>query len=106
MKDGPGYWVFATVADNLTVHGTQAGHPGPNYPVFSGWDMIGFTSTSNMAPETYLASVDGNYTFLYCWFNGGWLWWMNGNTASTFTNMEPGYGYWLFMNTDGTITPP
>ena len=106
MQDGPGYWVFATVADTLTVYGTPAGHPGPDYPVFSGWNLIGFTSTVNMAPDTYLASVDGNYTWLYRLSAGGWLWWRKNNPASTFINMEPTCGYWLNMTTGGTITPP
>jgi len=68
--------------------------------------MIGFTSTSNMAPETYLASEDGNYSLLYRWAGGGWWWWMKNTPASTFTNMEPTYGYWLNMTTGGIITPP
>ncbi len=106
MEDGRGYWFYTTAADTLTVHGTEAGHPGADYPVLTGWDMIGFTSTSDMAPESYLASVVGKYTMPYCWDNGGWLWWTNGNPASTFTNMEPTYGYWLLMTADGTISPP
>ena len=103
MEDGKAYWIYATVNDVLTVHGTQAGHPGPDYEVFTGWNMIGFTSTSDMAVETYLASVDGNYSLLYCWIDGEWLTWTI--AGSTFTNMVPGYGYWLSMSADGTITP-
>jgi len=104
IEDGLGYWVYATAADTLTVHGTQAAHPGPGYAVSIGWNMIGFTSTTDMAVETYLASEDGNYSLLYCWMDGGWLIWTT--AASTFTNMDTGYGYWLSMNTTGTVTPP
>jgi len=104
MEDGKAYWIFATVADTLTIHGTQAGHPGPDYPVLAGWNMIGFTSTSAMELETYLTSEDGNYSLVYCWVDGDWLVWTV--AASTLTDMQPGYGYWLSMNTTGTITPP
>ena len=104
IEDGKAYWIYATSSDALTVHGTQAGHPGPDYQVAAGWNMIGFTSTSDMAVETYLASEDGNYTLVYCWVDGDWLVWTV--AASTLTDMEPGCGYWLSMNTTGTITPP
>jgi len=106
IEDGLGYWVYATVDDTLTVHGTEAASPCPDYPVLTGWNMLGFTSTSAMAPEAYLASEDGNYALLYRWADGGWWWWMKNNPASTFTNMNPGYGYWLYMTAGGTITPP
>jgi hypothetical protein len=104
MVDGKAYWIYAAIADTLTVHGTQAGHPGPDYQVLTGWNMVGFTSTSDMAIESYLASEDGNYSLLYCWVDGDWLLWTT--AGSTFTNMEPGCGYWLSINATGTITPP
>ena len=106
MEDGLGYWVYATVPDTLTVYGTQAGHPGPDYPVLSDWNMVGFTSTIDMALETYLATVAGNYSIIYHWNAGSWLWWQKSNPASTFTDMEPTYGYWLYLTSGGTITPP
>jgi hypothetical protein len=106
MEDGRGYWVYADVADNLNVDGIQAGHPGQDYSVFAGGNMVGFTSTTNMAPEAYLISEEGNYTLLYRWADGLWLWWIKDNPSSTLTNMQSGYGYWLYMDTDGTITPP
>ena len=106
IVDGRGYWVNATAADTLTIHGSEAGHPGPDYPVLTGWDQIGFTSATAMAPETYLATVLADCGLLYQWTGSAWNWWMNGNPSSSLTNMEPGNGFWLNMSADGTITPP
>jgi hypothetical protein len=106
IVDGRGYWVNATAADTLTIHGTEAGHPGPDYSVLTGWDQIGFTSTTTMAPETYLATVLADCGLLYQWTGSAWNWWMNGNPSSSLTNMEPSNGYWLNMSAEGIITPP
>ena len=105
MEDGLGYWIYATVADTLTIHGTEAAHPCPGYPVLIGWNMVGFTSTTDMALVTYLASVAGNYSVVYRWNadTGTWSWWMP--STSNFDTMNPGYGYWLYMNDDGIINP-
>jgi len=107
MEDGLGYWMLMSGADILTVQGTQVGDPPPEYGVIVGWNMIGFTSTTAMAPAVYLASAAGDYTLLYGWDAVGetWLWW-NGAPASTLTTMEPGDGYWILMDNPGTITPP
>ena len=106
MEDGPAYWIYANVADTLTVHGTEAAHPGPDYPVLTGWNMVGFTSTTGMSLEAYLTSIDGSYDVVYRWNagTGTWSYWTV--TADNFDIMDPGYGYWLHMNADGIITPP
>ena len=106
IVDGRGYWFYADAADILTLYGTAAGHPGPDYDVLSGCNQIGFTSTTAMAPETYLTTVIADCGLLYQWTGTGWNWWMNGNPSNSLTNMAPGYGYWLYMNSDGIITPP
>ena len=90
----------------LTIHGTEAAHPGPSYLVLANWNMTGFTSTSNIALQTYLASIDGDYDVVYRWnaAAGTWSYWTV--IANDFDTMNPGYGYWLYMNAEDTITPP
>jgi hypothetical protein len=106
MTDGPAYWIYATVADTLTVHGTEAALPGHGYPVLTGWNMVGFTSTTDMALEAYLDSIDGDYVVVYRWNagTGTWSYWTA--LADDFDTMDPGCGYWLFMTSGGTLTPP
>ena len=104
MEDGPAYWIFATVADTLTIYGTEAA--SPSYPLLANWNMTGFTSTTSMELVTYLASVAPNYDVVYRWNagTGTWSYWTV--AANDFNTMDPGCGYWLHMLTGGTITPP
>ena len=104
MEDGLGYWINAITADTLTIYGTEAA--SPSYPVLADWNMIGFTSISDMPLVAYLASVAGNYDVVYRWnaATGTWSYWMA--FANDFDTMTPGYGYWLHMIAGGTITPP
>jgi len=109
IEDGLGYWFFMNSADTLTIHGTVM--PSgltlpPTYDVVSGWNMIGFKSTANMANETYLISIVGKYMVLYGF---------DADAAEYFTvyplgqhggKMEPGHGYWIWMDSAGTIVPP
>ena len=56
--------------------------------------------------EAYLASINGKYTVIYGWnaVAGDLSYWTV--AANHFDTMNPGCGYWLYMNADGNITPP
>jgi len=106
MKDGPGYWVMMDRSARLIVRGVTM-YPGgeqvpPSYPVYEGWNLIGFKSTEEMAAEEYLASV-------WSLFEKPWTYplvYYPGDKFYSVEYMEPGYGYWLYMVADGVIIPP
>jgi hypothetical protein len=111
IEDGKGYWFFMNGPATLEGSGQEMPDPPtltPAYDVFEEWNLIGFTSTTGMSHESYLASIAGNYSLIWCYDAEGqaWLWWVADNPASTFTTMEPGDGYWLWATTEGTIVPP
>ena len=107
MEDGLGYWVFMNSPATLNVTGQEILTPTPPCDVFDGWNLIGFTSTTSMSPETYLAGVAADYTIIWGYDAEGqtWLWNTADNSSSTLANMESGHGYWLWATVDGTCDP-
>ncbi|MDI6889065.1 MAG: DNRLRE domain-containing protein [Methanocellales archaeon] len=105
MKDGIGYWVMMDGSAYLVVRGVTM-YPGaqvpPSYPVYEGWNLIGFKSTEEMPAEEYLASV-------WSLFEKPWTYPIGydpGEGFYTTKYMAPGQGYWLYMAKDGVIIPP
>ncbi|MDI6889067.1 MAG: Ig-like domain-containing protein [Methanocellales archaeon] len=107
MKDGIGYWVKMDGSADLVVRGVTM-YPGaqvpPSYPVYEGWNLIGFKSTEWNYAEDYLASV-------WDYFNEPWSYPLVYYPESKYGfysayYMEPGHGYWIYMSEDGMIAPP
>jgi len=96
MEDGKGYWINMTAPATLTVTGTKtpaAPDHTPTYSVLSGWNLIGFKSTISQLAATYLQTLTANsYTLLNA-----------SNENKNSGNMDSGKGYWLWMNTTGSI---
>lgn len=97
MEDGKGYWIQMNTADTLVVEGVEFPLPPalpPAYPVFEGWNLIGFKSCTPRTASDYLAAIE--YTVMY---DG------QGQRIMDSDYLEPGCGYWLAAPQDGTIYP-
>ena len=117
MEDGKAYWVrmrypeeqhldpsiSGTYPYTLWVFGTKAPMPPglpSSYDVCEGWNMVGFRSIEEMAPEDYLADFSpSEYGAIYGWdpYLQDWI-----------TNpgkLAPGYGYWIPFSVAGAIHP-
>jgi hypothetical protein len=105
---GKGYWFQMNASETLTIHGSflPAGETPPTYPVYTGWNLIGFHSLSADIPYDYLSNVRGNYASkMYGYKNGAWVTVNNADVSDGADELEPGYGYWLYMQQNGIITP-
>jgi len=63
MVDGVGYWVEMSKPDVLTFTGDYLPEPPaapPSYVVYSGWNLIGFKSTTPQLANTYLGDAGGD----------------------------------------------
>ncbi|MCL0087397.1 hypothetical protein M1O24_01385, partial [Dehalococcoidia bacterium] len=108
MVDGRGYWINMAAAATLTVIGTEMPAPPappPEYPVFEGWNHIGFSSITEMTVSEYLG--DGIMEiFVRMWgFDAetGWFRVIPGCPEHQY--LQPGRGYWLAVSEDGIIFP-
>ncbi|MCL0090769.1 hypothetical protein M1O13_02080 [Dehalococcoidia bacterium] len=98
MVDGKGYWIKMSAPATLTVSGFEMPLPPdvpPEYPVFEGWNLIGFRSLAPMSAGEYLAGVE--WTKLWTFHQGVWT------RLGPEDEMVPGRGYWLFATAAGTI---
>ena len=117
MEDGKAYWVrmrypeeqhsdpstSGTYPYALWVFGTKIPMPPSlpsSYDVCDGWNMVGFRSMEEMAPEDYLAHFSlSEYGAIYGWDPHLQDWITNPG------NLVPGYGYWIPFSLAGAIHP-
>ena len=89
-----------------TVNSTAA---TSSVSVVSGWNLVSFNvHPSNTAMPTVLSSVSGNYTLVYAWnaSSGSWLKYDTSapSYANTLTALDETMGFWIDMNSSGTLT--
>jgi len=97
-----GYWINMDAADTMTVYGVEL-KPAPNtppaYPVVTGWNLIGFKSTTARTAGDFLAAIGGDWTRMYAYGNAKY------SAVSSDDMMNPGKGYWIAVTAAGTIYP-
>jgi hypothetical protein len=103
MEDGKGYLINMSAPATLVVSGTVLPVGSltlpPTYDVSIGYNLIGFKSLTEMDNGDYLAPL--SYRLPIYWKEAG-VWELLTTTAE---HMNPGFGYWVYFNAAGTITP-
>jgi hypothetical protein len=111
IDDGWGYWVKAKAHDVIIVQGWQCPAPPyiesmpPVYSVAKGWNLIGFTSITEMQGD-YLESVAGDYLYILGWNAETQEWTTVYLVGDWPESLTPGQGYWIYMTEAGYIAPP
>ncbi|MCX6008633.1 MAG: Ig-like domain-containing protein [Chloroflexi bacterium] len=104
MEDGKGYLINMSVPATLVVSGTVLPVGPltlpPTYDVSIGYNLVGFKSLAAMENGDYLSPL--SYRFPIYWKQAG-VW---QELDATGEDMTPGFGYWVYFNAAGTITPP
>jgi len=105
IKQGVGYWVYSTSADDLSVTLRRLGGvPSAPRPqdVITGWNLIGPQSI-DMPPESTVAAATYLGTTGTVWYE------FSPDPAVGFTrnptNLTSGSGYWVWFTKDGQIIP-
>lgn len=116
----PGIDYFIAAWDSFIVradHGDSAnphfiqiscgGSSGCTIQMDSGWNMIGYCADSEQTVGTALASIDGLYDAVWYYENGYWKVYDAQFPAFSDLNvLRPCHGYWILMNSSGTLTFP
>ena len=114
VDDGRGYWIETKTGkhDVLIVQGWSCPAPPdvePSPPVYSVtelWNTMGYTSITPGLDATYLAGIDNKYLQILGW-NASIQEWITVFLIDAWTaNLEPGNGYWIYMQAEGHIVPP
>jgi hypothetical protein len=111
--DGKAYWINTNLTSGQTVQFSFQGRVGnpppsapPSYSYPAGWNMVGFTSTQAELISSYLGTVNttsANYNLPIIGYNANPTPGPVGFTPISSGNMNPGFGYWVFYNTAGTV---
>jgi hypothetical protein len=117
LEDGKAYWMRFNyplpACGNFTwwVFGTEKPEPpaAPSqYPVCEGWNMVGYTEVTSMAPVAYLWNWNAvPYPVVYGWTQGCWAT-VQGWDLINFTggSLVPGQGYWVAFPAAGAVYVP
>ena len=102
-----GYWIEMTAADTLSLTG---GHPlETTIDLYEGWNLVGYPSVTSKPVGTVLNEISGKYSLVWQYkatdtadpwkaFNPSVP-----TSLNDLNNMEPGYGYWIYMTEDATL---
>ena len=104
IVDGQGYWVKMYQADDLVFIGLELPEPPavpPSYPVYGGWNMIGFKSLTPKSASAYLGDdLSAILRAMYGYDAQQGLYF----TVQQTTELQPGQGFWAaFSGTQGTV---
>ena len=102
MTDGKGYFVKVTGYNVLIVQGTEQPPPPAlprAYHVVPGWNLIGYKRLTSSNVSDYLKGIDYIRVYKFDPINKIY------ELVEPGEDMEPGYGYWVAVKTEGWIYP-
>jgi serine protease AprX len=105
---GEGYWVKVQNAATLTVQGTAI-PANLTINLLSGWNLISYWRPSTTTPATAFAALisAGKLQMVTGYEQGGKFFDPNGPTfLNTLTEIKNGFGYWVKVNSNCTLTFP
>ncbi len=105
MQAGVGYWIKTAAKNKLYVSGST---PSSSIQLGSGWNLVGYDGALCAAPSTAFSGLPpGDLQTVWGYPSQGWESYdpTNGAQPSTF-KLCPGAGYWIYVNSAETWTPP
>ena len=105
-EPGKGYWILITSDSTLPITGTVPESTDINLK--TGWNLIGYNSLDSQPITDVLSSINDNYNIVWEYDASDTIdHWKKYDPNAPFGNdlvdMEPGKGYWILMNSDGTL---
>ena len=104
IEDGKAYWIKASDEEFLPIEGyvVKPMETPPTYPVYEGWNLIGYKGVEPMKVKDYLGDVLSSTVMIvgYDPYSGMFY------NLSPEDELIPGYGYWLYVTEDEVIVPP
>ena len=101
-----GFWIDMENSDTLTItgklpHQTDITLYGTYEGPLSGWNLVGYTPTTNTAPGTIISGLENDLEVIYGNFEQPNYWesYILEINAGTMSVMKQGYGYWIRTDT-------
>jgi hypothetical protein len=96
LVNGEGYWAFYSAATSNSISGSAIATSSVTVPTGNRWVLVG--SVTGAVPASALTSNPPGAIV------GGTLYGWNGTSYAAPTTLEPGKGYWVFVNAPCTLT--
>ena len=101
-----GFWIYMNQPATLPVTGTLPS--STSIPLYTGANLVGFPRANSQPIADALASIDGKYTKVFE-YDAGTSSWRSYDVsipswANTLQELRPGYGYWIYVNQNCTLT--
>jgi len=112
IRDGNGYWLYVTSYDVLIIQGTPHeeywGIQPIYYLLYKGWNLAGYTETTEKGADWYISSLQEGtyYRYLFIWDAQNQRWKMIDTDGSQPGTLSPGQGFWMLLYEDQTLVPP
>ena len=103
IESGNGYWIHSNEDVNLTVYGYN---PDRNIFLGQGWNLAGWPSNETRDLVEALASINNSYTKVFTYDQSeGWEYraFYDGAWHGFLDLIEPGRGYWIYMEEAGIL---
>jgi len=102
-----GFWIYMNSADTLSVTGDMP--TSTNIPLYTGANLVGFPRSNPQAVTDALASIAGKYTKVFEYDATPPAGWKSYDVslpgwANSLQQMRPGYGYWIYVTENCTLT--
>jgi hypothetical protein len=96
LVNGEGYWAYYGAAGNNTISGTNLASTSVTVSTGNRWVLVG-SVTATVAASALTSNPPSAIV-------GGTLFGWNGTAYSAPTTLDPGKGYWVFVNAPCTLT--
>ncbi len=101
LEVGRGYWINMVDDDVVTIEGSLV---EDTVHLTNGWNLVGYNALASQSVIDAMSSIEGNYTSVWQYDGGDWYRYDLDNPFPHLNDlhvMEPGYGYWINVNSTG-----
>jgi len=98
-----GYMVYVTAPATLQITGTAVNPSETEINLLSGWNLVSYLRNSPLAISTAFEGI--NNSIILVKNNMGQLYYPAFG-LNTLGNMQPGQGYWIYMNSPAVLVYP
>ena len=104
-----GYWIYATTDVTLTLQGEEVPDDTP-IGLMQGWNLVSYLPDATLPVTVALASIDGQYQLVMGYDprepQPGRTYDPTLPEFSTLLELDPLFGYWIYMSSPGTLVYP
>ncbi len=98
-----GYYVYTNGSNLLSISGAEVNPVLQSIELNAGWNLVSYLLNSPMNVQQALASITSNLVMAK---NNSGGFYHPGFGINTLGEMQPGQGYWLYMNAPAVLTYP